>query len=163
MPLFYPRAKERGQNNQALSQSRAWAPRRPAAGAPRVCGIHGPCQTARPHTGPRPSRLFWPITKSGEKQEGRESPQGLPLAFPPQTQHDLSCRADGRFSGATDFYCEIQMFGRCVSILMALVKNYQFPVSRSKNILLSISFYCIVRCHTSEGKIKLDFIKGNFS
>lgn len=165
MPLFYPRAKERGQNNQPLlCRAEHGLHFDSAVCTPDVCGIRFTCQTTQPKMWLWPWSLFWPITKSGEKQEEHESPKGLSLTFPPQMQHDLSCRADRYFASATAFYCEIQMFWRYVSIFLTFVKNYHnfwFLEARTFWFLL-IGFYSIVQWHISKEKIKLDFIKGNF-
>lgn len=111
MPLFYPRAKERGQNNQPLlCRAEHGLHFDSAVCTPDVCGIWFTCQTTQPKRWLCPWSLFWPIAKSGEKQEERESPKGLSLASPPQTQCDLSGRADRYFSSVTAFCCEIHMF-----------------------------------------------------
>lgn len=160
MPLFYPRAKERGQNNQPLlCRAEHGLHFGSAVCTPDVCGIWFTCQTTQPKRWLCPWSLFWPNAKSGEKQEERESPKGLSLASPPQSQRDLSCRADRYFSSVAAFCCEIQMFQRYVSILLTFVKNYHnfsFLKARTFCFILT-SFHCTLQWRISEGKVKLDF------
>lgn len=84
MPLFYPRAKERGQNNQPLlCRAERGLRSGSAVCTPDVCGTQFTCQTTQPQMWLCPWSLFWPLATSGGKWEERESPKGLSRTSPP--------------------------------------------------------------------------------